>query len=368
MTINERKHMSQEGNSANYCALLSQLILAPAGKCIVEEIVKIASLDEQNWNEIESIASANHVIIRALSRLEDLMAHSGQDTPSRNLTAVLEKEGARISHAISSLVPIYLSLEQAGNVIVIKSLDHWPDLGSDLDLYTDAEPGAVISIMRNHLHAQEQKRCWGDRLANKWNFAVPGLPELVEIHVGRLGQTGEQKVIGESLVARAVPLKLGPHTFRVPTPEDRIVISTLQRMYRHFYLRLCDVADVSRLIEQHDLDYEYLLSLGQLTGLWDGLASYLKIVAEYAAEYGRGIQLPAFVLAAACFGNEGVHFRKNFLRIPILPQSARLYTAELRKLVSSKQIGSSLRLSLLPILAAVAAMKQKLAGSDSGIW
>jgi hypothetical protein len=369
MTIDKQSQMHQENNAANYCELLSLLTLAPLGRCIIEEITKTAvALDEQDWKEVESIASANHVVIRGLSRLEDLMADSAQHICSKHLSAILAKERARVSHAISSLVPICLSLEQAGNVIVIKSLDHWPDLGSDLDLYTDAEPAAVISIMRNHLHAQEQKRSWGDRLANKWNFAVPGLPELVEVHVGRLGQTGEQSVIGESLIARAVPWKLGPHTFRVPAPEDRIVISTLQRMFRHFYLRLCDIADISRLIEQRDLDCEYLYSLGQLTGLWDGLATYVNIVAEYAAHYGRDIQLPSFVVAAARFGSEGVRFRKNFLRIPILPQSARLYAAELRKLVSSKQVASSLRLSLLPALAAVAAMKQKIAGSDSGIW
>jgi hypothetical protein len=31
--------------------------------------------------------------------------------------------------------------------MVIKSLDHWPDLGSDLDLYTDGNSADVIRIM-----------------------------------------------------------------------------------------------------------------------------------------------------------------------------------------------------------------------------
>src|ERR1019366_6398943 len=40
--------------------------------------------------------------------------------------------------------------------------------------------------------AEPQPQSWGDRLAHKWNFRIPGLPRLVEIHVGCLGQTGEQ--------------------------------------------------------------------------------------------------------------------------------------------------------------------------------
>ena len=65
--------------------------------------------------------------------------------------------------------------------MVIKSLDHWPDLGSDVDLLTDASPSAVINLMRTKFQAEVADRSWGDRLANKWNFNVPGLPEAIEI-------------------------------------------------------------------------------------------------------------------------------------------------------------------------------------------
>jgi len=80
-------------------------------------------------------------------------------------------------------------------------------------------------------------------------FVVPGLPELVEIHISRLGQTGEQVAITNSLVSRAGTVQLDGQPFPVPAPEDRLIISTLQRMYRHFYLRLCDVVDTARLVD-----------------------------------------------------------------------------------------------------------------------
>ena len=38
--------------------------------------------------------------------------------------------------------------------VVIKSLDHWPDLGSDLDLYTDADAAKVVEVMSRMLRRQ----------------------------------------------------------------------------------------------------------------------------------------------------------------------------------------------------------------------
>lgn len=56
----------------------------------------------------------------------------------------------------------------------------------------------------------------------------------------------------------------------------------------------------------------------------------------------------AFVLSAARFGNERVRFGKKFLRIPIVPDSARFYAAELKELFWSGEIRNTLRLGLLP--------------------
>ncbi len=191
----------------------------------------------------------------------------------------------------------------------------------------------------------------------------------MEVHVGRLGQTGEQVAITDSLVKRAGAAQFGSYSFMVPAAEDRIVVSTLQRMYRHFYIRLCDILDNGRLTDARAVDYLYLQSLGRSAGLWDGLATYLVIVSEYVKSYrGEGILLPAFVTRAARFGNERVSFRRKYLRIPIFPQAAGLYVSEWERLLRNGELQNTLRLSLLPGLAAAAAVEMKLTGSDKGIW
>lgn len=329
-----------------------------------------AVLRQEDLEELSALAASNHVLVRAFDSLGPILDVQGNLQAAEWIHGAVEQERARIQRALGFLNDICTAMLQRGcPVTVIKSLDHWPDLGSDLDLYTDAEAERVVEVMTSNFGAKVDNRSWGDRLANKWNFVVPGLPELVEIHVGRLGQTGEQIAVTRSVSARTRTKTIGHFSFTVPAPEDRIVISTLQRMYRHFYIRLCDVVDNAALLDQHLVDFEYLHSLGASAGLWDGIATYLNIISEYMEAYrGYGVPLPSLVTGSAKFGAAKVRFRRQFLRVPILPQSINLYAGELKTLLLNGDLRNSFRLSLLPGLATAAALELKLTGSDKGIW
>jgi hypothetical protein len=369
-------------NSTRCLTLLSQLLLGLDGNdgsessggrgtrhdCMAEAATTVSGFGPQDFGELWGLAGSHHVVMRAFPVLHRILATQGSQF-AESVNRAMEKERVRIEHALSFLFPICDALRDAGTVIVIKSLDHWPDLGSDLDLYTNAPSADVVGIMRDRFKAHLEERSWGDRLANKWNFIVPGLPELVEVHVGRLGQTGEQVAVADSLVKRAGTVQLAGHAFPVPAPEERLIISTLQRMYRHFYLRLCDVVDTAWLVESGTVDYAYLKKLARSAGLWDGLATYLVTVSGYVKSYsGEDLALPSLVTDAARFGNELVSFRRKFLRIPIFPQAAKLYASEWKRLLLNGDLQSTLRLSLLPPLAAAAALEFKLTGTDKGIW
>lgn len=354
--------------------LLSSLLFVGDGSHLpnfAKPLTELArGLTIQGLPELHALATSNHVIVRSFERLLPILKRQEKQEEAEWVARATEEEQNRIGHALGFLNEISTSLEAAGcPVTVIKSLDHWPDLGSDLDLYTDADPGKVVNAMRSQFNARLDDRSWGDRLANKWNFVVPGLPELVEIHIGRLGQTGEQTVVTRSLSARTRMQEFGSYLFRVAAPEDRIVISTLQRMYRHFYIRLCDIADNAHLLDARIVDFECLHAIGSEAGLWDGVSTYLRIVSDYVEAYrGCGVPLPSLVTRSAKFGAEKVQFRKSFLRVPILPESINLYAGELKTLVLRGDLRNSLRLSLLPGLATAAALEQKLTGSDKGIW
>jgi hypothetical protein len=373
--------MENANKASSYFRLLSELTLASeaagarapksADRAYSRESLELVSrLEERDLEELARLAMKNHVIMRAFVRLREMLAAGGNPQQADEAARAVDQEQARIQHALSFLELITKALDQAGcKPTVIKSLDHWPDLGSDLDLYIDHDSLDVIRVMQSRLGAKVASRSCGDRLAGKWNFVVPDLPELVEIHVSRLGQTGEQTALTQSLISHHCVVHVAGRMFRTTSPEDRIVISTLQRMYRHFYIRLCDIVDNARLIDAGVVDFHYLRSLGSETGLWEGIATYLQIVSEYVEAYrGHGLSLPSLVRKAARFGREQVSFGHDFLRVRILPHSATLYALELKKLVMNGELGNSLRLSLLPCLATAAAIEQKVTGTNKAVW
>jgi hypothetical protein len=251
----------------------------------------------------------------------------------------------------------------------MKSLDHWPDLGSDLDLYTTAETQQVCQLMTTRLRAHIEPQSWGDRLANKWNFSIPGLPELIEIHIQRLGQTGEHIAMAQRFVSRRLNKSVLNLNFLVPAPEERIIVATLQRMYRHFYFRVCDIVNIAALVDSGAVDFDELRRAAQLGGIWEGVCTLLRIVSDYTERYrGTPVAFPAEVLAGALFGGETVYLASKFIRVPIMPYGARLYTTQVTTTALRGDFAGTFRLSLLPYLASAAALSYKLTGSDKGIW
>lgn len=356
--------------------LLSRLLISPLPGsaefdrhcCELER--DVANHTRADFDRLVALAETNHVVVRGLEAMRKITESRGDDLRTAWVDSCLSAERVRIKNAISFLSQICSTFTLHGySVAVIKSLDHWPDLGSDLDLFTNAKSGDVIRLMEREFGARSASRSWGDRLACKWNFILPRLPELIEIHVGRLGQTGEQLFIAFSLIDRTRCITVDELMFRVPSVSDRLMISTLQRMYRHFYFRLCDVLDTTQLVTTGSIDYDDLYDAAQSAGIWEGVATYLAIVSDYVNRYqGSPIDIPDWVRQSARFGGKEVYFAKDFLRVPILPQSAMLYGSQLVGVLRRRELQSGARLSLLPWLATAALVGQKITGSDKGIW
>lgn len=353
--------------------MLSRLLLPPQnghGPAAAAWETPLTEISREEFDDLLELANLNHVTMRGLAVFHQMMLDAQDEMRAGWAAIALATERGRIENATMFLHVVCAAFAEEGyDATVMKSLDHWPDLGSDLDLFTSANPEDVIRMMKTRFNAKLAPRSWGDRLARKWNFMLPGLPEPIEVHMGRLGQTGEQFTIATSLPRRARRLQIDGFEFCVPSASDRLMVSTLQRMYRHFFFRLCDVVDTAALADAGEIDYDDLCSSARKAGIWEGVATYLMIVTDYVRKYrGTGLRLPRFVEAAARFGGSEIYFRNDFLRVPILPQSASLYGLQLTGLLRRRELHSSARLGLLPMLATAAAVGQKITGSDKGIW
>ena len=171
---------------------LLKLSLNPQSATAALPALQSMTLDDRE--EFIRLADMHHVVIRALEPVKTAATAAADHELAAWADAAITKESARVTKALTFLHDICSTLEAAGcPITVMKSLDHFPDLGSDLDLYTTAPADRVIFTMTGKLGAKLSPRSWGDRIAQKWNFEVPGLPESVEIHVQRLGQMGRVK-------------------------------------------------------------------------------------------------------------------------------------------------------------------------------
>ena len=201
--------------------LLSQLLLPPRNDIVASSLAKkklkleLQKLCRDDFEDLLMLAQSNRVVVRGLEALLNLVLEEGDTSRVGWAESALTVEYMRIETAIRFLHDVCAAFEEHGyDVTVIKSLDHWPDLGGDLDLYTNASPDGVSNLMSKRFGARIASRSWGDRLAHKWNFIVPGLPEAVEVHMGRLGQTGEQVAFAFSVAKHSRPVFIGGHAFR----------------------------------------------------------------------------------------------------------------------------------------------------------
>ncbi len=314
-------------------------------------------------------ATSQRVLRRSLDILEPHFVGVGQEA-SEVLRSRLQVERRRSQSLLVVLDEIMRSFQKRGYpVLAMKTLDHWPDTGSDVDLLASGEDHEICGVLEEDFGAVRQPQSWGDRLAHKFNFTVPGLGELVEVHIGCLGQTGEQEKLAEGVLARRIEERFGDYSLPVPIQEDRIIIATLQRMYRHYYIRLTDIVNIFGAMTRNAIDFERLKALASESSVWPGVATLLTIVCEHGVRFGGGpVNLPPLVIAATRFDSDRTYVDRKFVRVPLMPEAADLYMLQLAENGRRRNIRAVARLILLPILATAAFVSFRLTGNDKGIW
>lgn len=347
--------------------LLSQVVLA--GECN-SALGHLAGEDSERRARFRRAAQLHHVVVRAFQPLA-ASARAGRDSRLAQWAGeMLALEATRTANVLSHGQGVCQELEQAGcPTVVIKSLDHWPDIGNDLDLYTTASQEEVCAVMKRRFHAVPGPRTWGDRLAAKCGFRIPGMQATVEVHHRRLGQTGEHRALAERFIRRRVTANFLGCAFMVPAPEERVIAATLQRMYRHFYFRICDVANTAGLVERGELNYAELRRAATSAGILPGVSSYLNIVSTYFQQYaGRALLLPAALADGALLDGRALFVRGPWLRVPVLSAAVPLYSKQMKAMVLNGDFSGTFRLGLLPPLASAAKMAYLITGDHRGIW
>src|ERR1700722_1654860 len=133
--------------------MLSTLLLASragdeAYSWRTEELkAELSEISLERFSELAALANSNHVIVRGMERFLEFMREGQDERRAEWAQIALDTEKARIVTALRFLEEICTAFEMDGyDVAVIKSLDHWPDIGSDLDLYTNARSEDIAKL------------------------------------------------------------------------------------------------------------------------------------------------------------------------------------------------------------------------------
>jgi hypothetical protein len=139
-------------------------------------------------------------------------------------------------------------------------------------------------------------------------------------------------------------------------------------MYRHLYIRVCDIVNTHLILESAAPDFAELQRAANLGGVWPGVVTYLRIVTEFVRRVrGSAYQLDPRLLAESRFGMDEVFVRGIWLRVPAR-RAALLYARQICHMASRRDLHGVVRLSLLPPLASAARLSYVLTGNHSGIW
>lgn len=348
--------------------MLSVFILNPANSA--ELVDSVSDLDGPQFHSFLSLLDKHHVLLRVLAPLAGTATAAGTHRLAERARSAIAAECERIRVAVQYLEAICRELEAVDcPVVVIKTLEHWPDFGSDLDLFTTGDERRVLDLLRKKFRARSTTRSWGDYLSHKRSFKLPGLQITAEVHVNRLGQAGEHVQLAKRIVTRRQPMHVDGYTFQVPAPEERVIVTSLERMYRHLYFRICDIVNLATLIQSGVLAFGELQTVAERHGIWPGVAACLKIVSDYTSFYGgTSWALPPQVESAARLGAEKLFERDGLWHFPVVPQGARLFAWQLAHAIRRGDLAASARLSLLPPLASVASLAYAVTGNSGRIW
>ncbi len=305
------------------------------------------------------LAHGNAIFVRVAEACAALQV----SVPDR-FAAAVARERRRVAATLAVVRTVSEACRRRGIGFVFpKALQHYPDMGTDVDLVVlsssadrDHELLAGLTAMSRHATVR-------DRVAGVRRYAIAGCDTPLDIAHGRLGNFGEHARFAAELVRRARPRVIEGFEFRTPDPEHQLVLQGIQRVYGRLSFRLADVLYTIVAARDDRLNWDSVLHDARQTGVLAGLGCYLGYVDQiHDRAFGRRL-LPGRlrrVLGADRWGR--VEFRDRAYRFPSVRVSACLYARQFGALVAQGEWRAAARLTLLPLVGVAAGAPKLLRG------
>lgn len=307
-------------NDGQLAGALVRLLVGVAGD---NDVAVLADRLDRDSKAFLAICRANRVFVRTLTALDQ------RGVPLSDQTrAQLEADRQRVEAGLMFIRDLTELLdEQHVTFTTIKTLDQYPDQGHDIDILLPADAADIGPAVSARFNTTSAPQSLCDRMARKQSYDTPaGL--TLEAHGGRLGQVGEHDRLAEAIVAGRRRQTLDGVTTWVPTPAGRVMLAMLQRVFRHFNFRLCDMVNLAHLLRSGEIDWSEVDRLNRLgaipLGVSWGLAGAHGLLEELGIDHPPPPGIPA---PGRC--PVRLEYRRDYYRFALLPVVPRVYLAQM---------------------------------------
>jgi hypothetical protein len=317
-------------------------------RLVLDGDVPASDLGKTDWRLLLTTAARNDVLLRVTERLTQ---RGVQPPPFFGDAATWERR--RVDSGLEVARAVSRACEAQGLEFVFpKATQHWPDLGSDLDLLVMAPSLDVDRHLLEGLPARAKRRDLGSRVAGAAAYDIVGSLPL-DIQHARLGVAGEHVSFPRELVRHRYAVELGGVSLFTASPSDRLVLQGLQRVYGRHGIQLCDVIYTIGSMRRHQLDWDYIVAMARRIGILAGLSCYLGYVEQiHRALYGTDLPFGTRRPAVRLHGWGRLQFRGYQYRYPTLGVNGRLYGRHLGFHLASLHWREAVRVCLIPAIAA----------------
>jgi len=230
-------------------------------------------------------------------------------------------EGFRLYDEMSKTLEV-----EGVDYVILKSFDSLPELGHDLDFLVPnpAQFQAAKNMLLGKLHGTPQELTHCDKLVGKFSCYLPGFTHDFEIYP-TVSQLGEEYLDPVQVFNRRTRGRVEGREVWLMSDTDRVFIRIIHAMYRHNFLKMSDVIDFPKLIQNCDT--------GQLTqsidaaGMGDSYLFFLATEKRFLDRCGYSSRkLEELARAAAKrFGQDRLRFlEKDRLVLPFRIPTAGL--------------------------------------------
>ncbi|GEM_PF-3158485 len=164
--------------------------------------------------------------------------------------------------------------------VVLKSFDSLPDMGHDLDflLPDPREFKDAHDLLMEKFKADPQPLTHCDKLLGKFSCFLPGFAHDFEIYP-TISQLGEQHMDPARLLKSRTIQTVDGQRVWVNSDPDRVLVKVIHAMFRHNFLKLTDVVDFTRLIQ--NCSDEEILGRVEHAGIQEAFMFFMETLLRF---------------------------------------------------------------------------------------